>query len=174
MKIAWKLRILYIAKYAIRIKKKIKYVGDLNTLFGRKCKYAMNIASVVNKDYFENQAVKTLRNFLFHTNLNLQTKDSFNFANDCRYRVAKMYKKHIGALLGRSLVLSTVFDTEIGYLTKFFARKRKGVSMKRNIRIVRQLGAIKPEIKLKVLQLYMARMKFYYIVKTLKWFLLYR
>ena len=46
--------------------------------------------------------------------------------------------------------------------------------MKRNVRIVRQLGAIKPEIKLKVLQLYMARMKFYYIVKTLKWFLLYR
>ena len=85
-----------------------------------------------------------------------------------------MYKKHIGALLGRSMVLSTVFDTEIGVLTKFFARKRKGVSMKRNIRIVRQLGSIKPEIKLKVLQLYMARMKFYYIVKTLKWFLLYR
>ena len=45
---------LYLATYAIRIKRKVRYLGDLNTLFGRKCKYAMNVASVVSKDYFEN------------------------------------------------------------------------------------------------------------------------
>ena len=37
-----------------------------------------------------------------------------------------------------------------------------------------KLNTIKPEIKERVLLLYLNRMKFYFTIKTLKWFLLFR
>ena len=140
----------------------------------RGARHALNVATVVRKGAFEDQGVRLLRQFLFQTNLNLQAKDSFNHVNDVRDRMAEMYRKHIAALEGRASVLSHVFETEIGYLVKHYSKKKKGAPVKKNLRIVARLSAIKPEVKQRVLSLYMARMKFYYTVKTLKWFLLYR
>jgi len=56
--------------------------------------------------------------------------------------------------------MDQVFENEIGYLIKFYSKKKKGVAIKKNQRIVARLSTIKPEIKQKVLWLYMNRMKF--------------
>ena len=72
--------------------------------------------------------------------------------------------------------MSQIFDREIGTLNTYFTnnKKKKGVSAKKYQNILKRLSQIQPEIKRRVLQLYMCRMKFQYTVKTLKWFLLYR
>lgn len=71
--------------------------------------------------------------------------------------------------------MSQIFDREIGTLNTYFTnnKKKKG-STKKYSHILKRLSQIHPEIKRRVLQLYMCRMKFQYTVKTLKWFLLYR
>ena len=43
--------------------------------------------------------------------------------------------------------MSDVFETEIGFLIKFFAKKKKGVNPKKNNRIITKLSSISPEIK---------------------------
>jgi len=70
--------------------------------------------------------------------------------------------------------MTKVFDNEIAYLIKFYSKKRKGISSKKHTKMVTKLNNISRPVKKRVLMLYMARMKFYYTVKTLKWFLLYR
>jgi len=70
--------------------------------------------------------------------------------------------------------MSEVFDNEIGYLVKYYSKKKKGAPNKKHQRLVVRLNTIDKQIKNRVLMLYMARMKFYYTVKTLKWFLLFR
>ena len=112
---------------------------------------------------------------MFHTSLNLQVKDNFNHMQKIRYRIADMYRRHIDALKGRADVMSQVFESEIGYLVKFYSKRKKGSGPnKKHQRMVVKLSNIDKNIKQRVLMLYMARMKFYYTVKTLKWFLLYR
>ena len=56
--------------------------------------------------------------------------------------------------------MNEVFDNEISYLVKFYSKKRKGGIPKKHSRIIAKLSNIKPEIKRKVLWLYMNRMKF--------------
>ena len=69
-----------------------------------------------------------VREFLFHTNLNLQAKNNFNNVNEVRYKVADMYKKHLYAIEYRTGVMDEVFDKEIGYLTKYYQKRKKGVN----------------------------------------------
>lgn len=85
-----------------------------------------------------------------------------------------MYKRHIEALYDRVYCLSKIFDDEIGYLVAFYQKKKKGANVKKNNKMIVKLNTIKPEIKERVLLLYLNRMKFYYTIKTLKWFLLFR
>ena len=85
-----------------------------------------------------------------------------------------MYKSVIESLHSRACIMEYIFENEISHLTKFYAKRRKGVPFKKHNRILNRLANIKPMIKLRVLSLYMTRMKFYYTVKTLKWFLLHR
>ena len=73
-----------------------------------------------------------------------------------------MYKEHIVALRFRAAAMSDIFDREIGYLVSYFTngKKKKGAPAKKFQRIVTRLSSIQPEIKHRVLQLYMCRMKF--------------
>ena len=125
-------------------------------------------------DGFKEKAQKILRQYLFQTNLNLEAKDQFNHLQKMRYRIAEMYKRHIEALYDRVYCLSKVFDDEIGYLVAFYQKKKKGANQKKNNKMIVKLNTIKPEIKERVLLLYLNRMKFYFTIKTLKWFLLFR
>ncbi len=88
--------------------------------------------------------------------------------------IALLYKAHIKALQGRAEVMDQVFEREIGYLVKQYSKKKKGVVNKKHMRIVGKLGCINKSVKNRVLCLYMNRMKFYYTIKTLKWFILYQ
>jgi len=143
-------------------------------LHARKVKQALNFSAAVNMDRFKAQSTALLRKFLFHTNLNLQAKDHFTHLQKVRSKIAEMYRSHVRALENRAGVLSEVFDYEIGYLVKFFGKKRKGPGNKKNNRLVVKLNSISKAVKRRVLELYMSRMKFYFTVKTLKWFLLFR
>ena len=129
---------------------------------------------MIRTDLAEDSATQLLRQFLFMTNLNCQTKTRFNYLQKMRFKIAAMYRAHIQALESRTRVMYDVFDTEIGYLVKYFSKKRKGGLDKKHKRLVVKLNCIDRAIKERVLLLYMNRMKFYYTVKTLKWFLLYR
>ena len=85
-----------------------------------------------------------------------------------------MYRRHISALYDRVYCLSKIFDNEIGYLLAYYAKKKKGANAAKSKKLVVKLSSIKAEVKERVLLLYLNRMKFYFTVKTLKWFLLYR
>ena len=73
-----------------------------------------------------------------------------------------MYREHLVALRLRAAAMSDVFDREIGYLVSYFtnSKKKKGAQTKKIQRIVTRLSSIQPEIKQRVLKLYMCRMKF--------------
>jgi hypothetical protein len=140
----------------------------------RKTKQSLNFTTVVKKCQFEDYGTRLLRGFLFQTNLNLQTKESFNHVNEMRYKVAAMYRRHLQALRGRSDAMRIVFQDQSNYLQSFYIKKKKGVTIKKHSKILARIININEEIKERVLLLFMTRMKFYYTVKTLKWFLLYR
>ena len=94
--------------------------------------------------------------------------------NETRTKIAMLFRKHTYALNARVKGLHHIFDSEISYLIKYYSKKRKGAPVKKNNKIVVRLSSIKKEIKERILRLYLNRMKFYYTVKTLKWFLLYQ
>jgi hypothetical protein len=131
----------------------------------RKTKQSLNFTTVVKKCQFEDYGTRLLRGFLFQTNLNLQTKESFNHVNEMRYKVAAMYRRHLQALRGRSDAMRIVFQDQSNYLQSFYIKKKKGVTIKKHSKILARIINM---------LLFMTRMKFYYTVKTLKWFLLYR
>ena len=133
----------------------------------------MSALSAVKKDHYEDEGKRLLRKFLFQTSLNLQVKDHFNHTQKIRLHIAHLYRTHISALKGRAEVMDQVFEREIGYLVKQYSKKKKGVVNKKHMRIVAKLGCIDKAVKNRVLCLYMNRMKFYYTIKTLKWFILY-
>ena len=70
--------------------------------------------------------------------------------------------------------MEEVFDREVQYLSKQFMKKKKGNNNKKQLRVVAKLGNIRSEMKNRVLCLYMNRMKFYYAIKTLRWYILYQ
>ena len=150
------------------------YGADIAERNKSRGKYGINLAIKATKESYENRGKQCLRQFLFRTNLNLQAQSNFNHVNELRYRVASMFKTVIESLHSRAVVMEQVFDEEIPFLSKFYQKRRKGVPMKKNNRINQRLNNIKPNIKQRVLCLYMNRMKFAYTVKILKWFLLNR
>ena len=85
-----------------------------------------------------------------------------------------MYRFHIYALQQRASVMTELFETEIGALVSHYSKKKKGAPVKKNKNIVVRLNSINADIKKRVLSLYLCRMKFYFTVKTIKWFLIYR
>ena len=85
-----------------------------------------------------------------------------------------MYRRHWHALRDRVNVMRDVFKIQANYLQAFYSKKKKGQTNKKNPKILARIINIRPEIRERVLLLYMTRMKFYYTVKTLKWFLLHR
>ena len=168
--------IINYAWFAFRIKRRLKYRGDFGERQLRRARQSLNVAAMLKKDTHEREGTDLLRGFLFATALNVQTKGSFNRMNEVRYKVATMYRRHLEALDSRANVMSELFDKEIGYLNKYYSDSKKGTLKERarKKQTLRDLSNINPVIKQRVLQLYMARMKFYYTIKTLKWFLLYR
>ena len=99
-----------------------------------------------------------------------------------RYKIADMYRRHIKALEYRCVVMSELFEDEVYNLVKNIQKqskqkKVKGVEPKKtnkSAKLVIRLLGIPKAMKNRVLCLYMARMKFFYTVKTLKWFMTYR
>ena len=168
--------IINYAWFAFCIKRRLKFRGDFAERQLRKARQSLNVAAVLKKDVYEEEGTDLLRGFLFATALNVQTKGSFNHMNEVRYKVATMYRRHLEALDSRANVMSELFDKEIGYLNKYYSDSKKGTLKERarKKQTLRELSNINPQIKQRVLQLYMARMKFYYTIKTLKWFLLFR
>jgi len=140
----------------------------------RRVKQCLNFGAMTKQGQFEEQGTRILRAFLFHTNMNLQTKENFNHTNEMRYKVAAMYRRHLNSLIGRSDAMSIVFQDQANYLQSFYSKKKKGVTIKKHQKILAKIINIDEKIRDRVLLLYMTRMKFFYTVKTLKWFLLYR
>ena len=127
----------------------------------------MNLFTLVRNDRYQNQAVDTLKNFMFKTNLTYQTKQKFNHCNDMRYRTAALYRKHLEGLVVRSDAMANkCFQDAANQLQAFFSKKKKNdnAGNKKRQKILTKIININPFVKDRILLLYMTRMKFSFTV----------
>ena len=78
-----------------------------------------------------------------------------NYVANCRY-IQNRYRKHREALHTRTACLSTdVWQVESAALQSFFIKRRK--QFPQADKLVRKITFIKPEVKDRIIKLYMAR-----------------
>ena len=94
------------------------------------------------------------------------------YVANCRF-IQHKYRKHHEALHTRTNCLSTdVWQVESAALQSYFIKRKK--QFPSADKIVRKISFIKPEVKERVIQLYMARQNFMHTVRFLRWLLVNR
>jgi len=102
----------------------------------------------------------------------LQAKERFNHLQNIRFRVANFYRNHLNAKYNQLYWLSIAFEIERDYLKEeLLKKKRDPKQTKKHKKLADKLDRIKPEFKEMALNLFSNRMRLYYSVHMLNWFL---